>query len=114
MLAIYDDRDESIRLVMAGASEASIGRITIVVWGGNRTLQMEAYLAAQDIAAQGIPVAFIVGPERNGLEGDAEFDIYAKGGSVVEARYGMQNVGIVRERIKAFSLEAHRAFFIGT
>ncbi|CAM3738588.1 hypothetical protein [Litorimonas haliclonae] len=60
------------------AAAASRDKVAIVVWGGTKGLQFEAYKAAQDLINEGIPVAFVSAPDTNSLEGDAIFQIYAK------------------------------------
>ncbi|UBS31544.1 hypothetical protein LBX01_08435 [Altererythrobacter sp. N1] len=73
-----DARNISVRGVQAGAAEASRDKIAIIVWGGSRELQQQAYNAALDLRDQGIPLAFIVGPDLNGYTEDADFQVYAR------------------------------------
>lgn len=73
-----DGSSRSVRFVQAGAAEASRDKIAIVVWGGSRELQQQAYNAALDLRDQGIPLAFIIGPDLNGYTEDANFQVYAR------------------------------------
>lgn len=59
------------------AASASNDKVAIVVWGGNRAIQQEAYNAARDLAGAGIPTAFVLAPDGNGLDSDAQLQIYA-------------------------------------
>ena len=59
------------------AADASHDKVAIVVWGGNRAIQQEAYFAARDLADVGIPTAFVLAPDGNGLESDAQLQIFA-------------------------------------
>ncbi|MEZ5687409.1 MAG: hypothetical protein R3E21_01190 [Caenibius sp.] len=77
----FNDSNRSVRFVQAGAAEASRDKIAIVIWGGNRELQQQAYNAALDLRDQGIPLAFIVGPSLDpaNAQNYAHIDIYAAG-----------------------------------
>ena len=69
------DRTENDARILAAA--ASTDKVAIVVWGGNRAIQQEAFFAARDLAGAGIPTAFVLAPDGNGIDADAYMQIYA-------------------------------------
>lgn len=112
--ATFNDSNRSVRFVQAGAAEASRDKIAIIVWGGNRDLQQQAYNAALDLRDQGIPLAFIVGPDLNGVDADANFQVYARGVPVFDgdgARYGGAHIAEVRPAVVRMGQTAFRDHF---
>lgn len=80
------------------AAAASRNKVAIVVWGGTKELQFEAYKAAQDMVNEGIPTALVVAPDHNTTPQDAIFQIYAKSAPQGEdSHIGTDHVGLVRE-----------------
>jgi hypothetical protein len=109
-----DGSSRSVRFVQAGAAEASRDKIAIVVWGGNRELQQQAYNAALDLRDQGIPLAFIVGPDLNGYDVDANFQVYARGVPVFDgdgAHLGANHASEVRPTVLRMGQTAFRDHF---
>ena len=109
-----DARNVSVRGVQAGAAEASRDKIAIIVWGGNRDLQRQALAAAYDLRDQGIPLAFIVGPDLNGVDADANFQVYARGVPAFDAdgaRFGLDHITKVRPEVTRMGLEAYARGF---
>ena len=112
--ATFNDSNRSVRFVQAGAAEASRDKIAIIVWGGNRDLQQQAYNAALDLRDQGIPLAFIVGPDLNGVDADANFQVYARGVPAFDAdgaRFGLDHIMKVRPEVTRMGLEAYARGF---
>ncbi|MET4131781.1 hypothetical protein ABIE62_000897 [Porphyrobacter sp. MBR-155] len=110
----FDDRGREARFVQSRAAIASSDKIAVVVWGGNVELQRQAYAAAQDLRGQGIPLAFIVGPDLNGYAEDANFQIYARGLPQFEgdgANIGGANVAMVRPEVVRMGREAYARRF---
>jgi len=110
----FDDRGREARFVQSRAAIASSNKIAVVVWGGNVELQRQAYAAAQDLRGQGIPLAFIVGPDLNGYAEDANFQIYARGLPQFEgdgANIGGANVAMVRPEVVRMGREAYARGF---
>lgn len=108
-----DGSSRSVRFVQAGAAEASRDKIAIVVWGGNRELQQQAYNAALDLRDQGIPLAFIVGPSLDpaNAQNYAHVEIYAAGRSALDspgifgsARANEMRPMIVREAQRTYAI----------
>jgi len=64
--------------ILQELANVSIDKVAIVVWGGNRTLQQEAWNASLDLVRDGIPTVMVVAPDHNSLPQDAIFQIYAK------------------------------------
>ncbi|MGE4314323.1 MAG: hypothetical protein AB7E85_08665 [Pseudobdellovibrionaceae bacterium] len=95
-----DARNVSVRGVQAGAAEASLDKIAIVVWGGNRDLQRQAYAAALDLRDKGIPLAFIVGPSRLPSDGAVMIDIYGRGVSATQMMIGSDNISSLRTDLR--------------
>ncbi|WP_147395390.1 hypothetical protein [Altericroceibacterium spongiae] len=106
-----DGSTRSIRVVQAGASEASRDKIAIVVWGGNRELQQQAYNAALDLRDQGIPLAFIVGPSRMPYDNAIMIDIYGKGVPVSDLTVGAQRIAALRPTLSAQGMQAYGRMF---
>lgn len=104
-----DATRESLAGARGFAAAASRDKIAIVVWGGNRTLQQEAYNAALDLVDAGIPAAFILAPDGNGLDGDANFMVYACSLPYSVAAYGTNWAHEVRAAMRSSALEAHRS-----
>lgn len=109
-----DARTNSVRGVQAAGAEASRDKIAIIVWGGNRDLQRQAYAAALDLRDQGVPLAFIVGPDLNGYTEDANFQVYARGLPQFEgdgANIGGANVAMVRPEVVRMGRAAYARGF---
>ena len=93
------------------AANASRDKVAIIVWGGNRTIQEEAYKAGLDLIDMGIPVAFVLAPDTNGLEGDAGFQIYARSEPRFDGVVGTNNAKDLRPLVREAGLEAHKEAF---
>ena len=109
-----DRRSSTVRGTQGSAAEASRDKIAIVVWGGNRELQQQAYNAALDLRDQGIPLAFIVGPDLNGYDVDANFQVYARGVPVFDgdgAHLGTNHASEVRPTVLRMGQTAFRDHF---
>jgi len=109
-----DGSQRSVDFVRTGAAMASREKIAIIVWGGNCDLQQQAYNAALDLRDQGIPLAFIVGPDLNGVDADANFQVYARGVPAFDgdgARYGGAHIAEVRPTVVRMGLEAYARGF---
>ena len=104
-------QDQTINDARIVAAAASNNKVAIVVWGGNRTIQQEAYNAALDLIDMGIPVAFVLAPDTNGLEGDAGFQIYAKSAPRFDGYVGADNAKDLRPAVRQAGLEAHKENF---
>tara|TARA_R110002110_G_scaffold67928_8_gene184406 strand:+ start:611 stop:1102 length:492 start_codon:yes stop_codon:yes gene_type:complete len=106
---------DATRETMAGArgfaAAASNDKVAIVVWGGNRAIQQEAYNAALDLADMGIPTAFVLAPDGNGLDGDAHMQIYAASTPRANATYGTQYASEVRPSMREAGIAAYREAF---
>jgi len=106
-----DARDVSVRGVQAGAAEASRDKIAIVVWGGSRELQQQAYNAALDLRDQGIPLAFIVGPSQLPTENAAMIEIYGRGVSATQMMVGQERVAELRGGLREEGQAAYGRMF---
>lgn len=107
-VGVQDQTINDARIVAAAASNS---KIAIIVWGGNRTIQQEAYNAALDLIDMGIPVAFVLAPDTNGLEGDASFQIYARSEPRFDGSVGVDNASDLRPVIRQAGLDAHKEVF---
>lgn len=106
-----DGSTRSIRVVQAGASEASRDKIAIVVWGGNRELQQQAYNAALDLRDQGIPLAFIVGPSRLPYDNAVMIDIYGRSVPVSDLTVGAERIAELRPTLSEQGVQAYGRMF---
>ena len=104
-------QDRTINDARTAAAAASHNKVAIVVWGGNRTIQAEAYKAGLDLIDMGIPVAFVLAPDTNGLEGDAGFQIYAKSAPRFDGYVGADNAKDLRPVVRQAGLDAHKETF---
>ena len=80
-----DLSDRSTELVQIVGQRLSADKLTFVVHGGNKNLQMAAYRVAQRLDEEGVPVAFLLAPDRDGLLQTMHVDYYSKGGT----KYGL-------------------------
>lgn len=93
------------------AAAASRDKVAIVVWGGNRTIQQEAYNAARDLVGMGIPTAFVLAPDDNGLDGDAAMTVYAASLPRSDSRWGTNYAREVRADMREAGIDAYRRAF---
>ena len=108
---VLDARTYTEESASLAAATASQNRVTIVIWGGNLTLQQQAFAAANDLVSAGIPAAFVVGPDHNSLSDDAVFQVYVGGKPFSDGRSGSDNADQVRGMLRSRALEAHRETF---
>lgn len=93
------------------AASASYNRVAIIVWGGNRALQQEAYNAARDLNNIGIETAFVLAPDHNSLPGDAVMQVYAASKPRFDAHGGSDNARDVRPMMRNAGVDAYREAF---
>lgn len=74
-----DLRDRETRIVQLVGQELSHDNLTIVVHGGNKTLMMRVYEAAQRLDDAGYSVAFLLAPDRDSDPETASVEIYTDG-----------------------------------
>lgn len=106
-----DAQDHTINDARILAAAASSQRVAIVVWGGDRTLQQEAYNAARDLNSMGIETAFVLAPDHNSLSGDAVMQTYADSLPRSDAHWGINNSNQVRADMRQAGLAAYREAF---
>lgn len=93
------------------AANASRDKIAIVVWGGNRAIQQEAFFAARDLAGAGIPTAFVLAPDGNGIEADAYLEIYAASTPRRDGTIANNGAERIRQVTRDGGLAAYREAF---
>jgi len=93
------------------ATDASYNRVAIIVWGGNRAIQQEAYNAARDLNDIGIETAFVLAPDHNSLSGDAVMQVYADSTPRSDALWGLNNADRVRADMREAGIAAYREAF---
>lgn len=107
-----DAQSETINDAQILAAAASRDKVAIVVWGGNQIIQQEAYNAALDLVDMGIPTAFVHAPDRNGLNGDATFQIYAASKPTGnDGNYGTDYAHLIRADMREAGMAAYREAF---
>lgn len=106
-----DATGESAAGARGFAAAASRDKVAIVVWGGNRVIQQEAYNAARDLVGAGIPTAFVLAPDGNGLDGDAYMQVYAGSTPRADGTYGTNYANEVRSSLREAGLTAYREAF---
>nr|WP_298929630.1 hypothetical protein [uncultured Erythrobacter sp.] len=106
-----DAQHRTINDARALAADASHDKVAIIIWGGNRALQQEAYFAARDLAGVGIPTAFVLAPDHNQLDGDAVMQVYAASAPRFDAHGGSDNARDVRPMMRDAGVEAYREAF---
>lgn len=72
---------ETTTVCQLASEDLSADKLTFLVHGGNRNLQMAAYRVAQRLDDEGVPVAFLLAPDRDGLPQTMHVDFYGKGGT---------------------------------
>lgn len=93
------------------AATASRDKVAIVVWGGNRAIQQEAYFAARDLAGAGIPTAFVLAPDGNGIDADAYMQIYAASTPRLSGTIANNGSERIRPLARQGGLDAYREAF---
>lgn len=106
-----DAQNDAIPAARRLAAIASRDKVAIVVWGGNRAIQQEAYFAARDLAGVGIPTAFVLAPDDNGLENDAALQVYAASLPRIDGRMGTNNIQYIRADMREAGVAAFREAF---
>lgn len=106
-----DAQNDAIPVARRLAAVASRDKVAIIVWGGNRTIQQEAYNAARDLVGMGIPTAFVLAPDDNGLDGDAALQVYAGSLPRSDGRMGANNAQYIRADMRDAGIEAYRTAF---
>ena len=104
-------QDRTINDARTLAADASHNKVAIVVWGGNRTIQQEAYNAALDLIDMGIPTAFVLAPDHNDLDGDAVMQVYAGSTPRSDGRMGTDNAAFIRADMREAGLRAYKEAF---
>ena len=75
-----DFRDRSTTAVQLVGQELSSDKLTFVVHGGNNNLMMAAYRVAQRLDDEGVPIAFLLAPDRDNIDITMSVAFYTKGG----------------------------------
>ena len=76
-----DLSDRSTELVQIVGQRLSADKLTFVVHGGNKNLQMAAYRVAQRLDDEGVPVAFLLAPDEDNIDITMSVAFYTKGGT---------------------------------
>lgn len=76
-----DMRNDTTDLVQAVGAKLSEERLVFVVHGGNKKLMMAAYRVAQRLDDEGIPVAFLLAPDRDTIDITMHVDYWTSGWS---------------------------------
>ena len=76
-----DFRDKDTELVQLAGQRLSIDKLTFVVHGGNSALMGAAYRVAQRLDDEGVPVAFLLAPDRDNIDITMSVSFYTKGGT---------------------------------
>jgi len=103
--------DWNIGDARVAAAAASSDKVAIVVWGGTKELQYEAFLAAQDLVNEGIPAAFVIAPDTNGHTADAYFEVFAKSAPKGDSTFGVKNAHLVRQDMYDGAKSAYNSTF---
>lgn len=106
-----DAQDRTINDARFIAAAASTDKVAIVVWGGTRAIQQEAYNAALDLVDMGIPTAFVLAPDHNSLDGDAVMQVYAASTPRDDSRVGTNNADQVRLYMREAGIAAFQEAF---
>ncbi|MBL4589725.1 MAG: hypothetical protein JKY11_06585 [Alphaproteobacteria bacterium] len=105
-----DLSDRSTELVQIVGQRLSANKLTFVVHGGNKNLQMAAYRVAQRLDEEGVPIAFLLAPDRDGMPQTMHVDYYAKGGTkYFVTAYDNKNITIATTEANLYS-QAKKAY----
>lgn len=104
----------SEEVVIQGAKDSSNDQLMIVVWGGNHELQLEGIKVAHAMHKDDKSVAIAFGPDRDGSELSAQYDLYAKGGQAINSagNVGIQNIGEVSSVFAPIANDAYNKNFV--
>lgn len=103
--------NETINDARMLAASASQNKIAIVVWGGNRALQQEAYNAALDLNDMGIRVAFVRAPDHDSSDQEAFMQVYGRAAPRAEGHWSVERLAEVRPDVRSAALQAHQDIF---
>ena len=76
-----DLRAEETEVVQLVGQRLSHENLTFVVHGGENVLLLAAYRVAQRLDDEGVPVAFLLAPDHDGLKHTSHIDFYTNGGT---------------------------------
>lgn len=76
-----DLRDRDTELVQIVGQRLSADKLTFVVHGGNSALMGAAYRVAQRLDDEGVPIAFLLAPDRDNIDITMSVAFYTKGGT---------------------------------
>ena len=76
-----DFREETTEVVQLLGQDLSHDKLTFVVHGGENVLLLAAYRVAQRLDDEGVPVAFLLAPDHDGIPESSHVDFYTKGGT---------------------------------
>jgi len=76
-----DLRDRDTEVVQLLGEKLSSDKLTFVVHGGNSNLMGAAYRVAQRLDEEGVPVAFLLAPDRDNIDITMSVEFYTKGGT---------------------------------
>ena len=105
-----DCTDQSTTVCQLASEKLSKDKLTFLVHGGNRKLQMAAYRVAQRLDDEGVPIAFLLAPASGKTLTVMQVDFYTKGGT----QYGLvaydnehntianTELGLYEQAIKAY------------
>ena len=76
-----DCRDQTTTVCQLAGEKLSHESLTFVVHGGENVLLLAAYRVAQRLDDEGVPIAFLLAPDHDGLPHTSHIDFYTKGGT---------------------------------
>lgn len=82
----HDVSDRDSEFVQVLSQRLSAENLTLLIHGGNRTLQMSAYKAAQRLDDDGYSIAFVLASDRDGVDVSMSIDFYTDGST----QYGLE------------------------
>jgi hypothetical protein len=106
-----DVQNDAVPAARRLAAIASRDKVAIVIWGGNRAIQQEAYNAARDLVEMGIPTAFVLAPDHNSLDDEAVTQVYAASTPRSDGHYGTDHANLVRADMRNAGIAAYREAF---
>ena len=107
-----DCRDQTTTVCQLAGEKLSHESLTFVVHGGENVLLLAAYRVAQRLDDEGVPIAFLLAPDHDGLPESSYVEFYTKGGT----QYGTVGIGggdstEFEQKMYNQALKAYREYF---
>ena len=105
-----DCTDQSTTVCQLASEKLSKDKLTFLVHGGNRNLQMAAYRVAQRLDEEGVPVAFLLAPDEDNIDITMSVAFYTKGGTKYAFMAYDNHKNTIAQNEEGLYLQARKAY----